>query len=195
MMFEAMAFKFCPLHIKLSTSNFKLKKGLSHVRQALLSSPRWWPVAMVRRGWTVPAPITVKRAAPVPIGVHIQLGQVGVVGHAFQIGLGDDGDAARCRFFDVADGHVCQYVDLARLDGDDGVVISDFSDGFVQAFGRQSIGDMARRLQGDDAFAAQGQVARIDDDAAFFHHLLGTAVDHAFMGCVHAPDGTLIFGN
>ena len=29
MMFEAMAFKFCPLHIKLSTSNFKLKKGLS----------------------------------------------------------------------------------------------------------------------------------------------------------------------
>ena len=27
MMFEAMAFKFCPLHIKLSTSNFKLKKG------------------------------------------------------------------------------------------------------------------------------------------------------------------------
>ena len=74
MMFEAMAFKFCPLHIKLSTSNFKLKKGLSHVRQALLSSPRWWPVAMVRRGWTVPAPIMVKGAAPVPIGVHIQLG-------------------------------------------------------------------------------------------------------------------------
>ena len=29
MTFEAMAFKFCPLHIKLSTSNFKLKKGLS----------------------------------------------------------------------------------------------------------------------------------------------------------------------
>ena len=29
MMFEAMAFKFCPLHIKLSTSNLKLKKGLS----------------------------------------------------------------------------------------------------------------------------------------------------------------------
>ena len=29
MMFEAMAFKFCPLYIKLSTSNFKLKKGLS----------------------------------------------------------------------------------------------------------------------------------------------------------------------
>ena len=29
MMFEVMAFKFCPLHIKLSTSNFKLKKGLS----------------------------------------------------------------------------------------------------------------------------------------------------------------------
>ena len=30
MMFEAMAFKFCPIHIKLSTSNFKLKKALSH---------------------------------------------------------------------------------------------------------------------------------------------------------------------
>ena len=30
MMFEAMAFKFCPIHIKLSTSNFKFKKGLSH---------------------------------------------------------------------------------------------------------------------------------------------------------------------
>ncbi|AVO74350.1 hypothetical protein C6362_05035 [Megasphaera elsdenii DSM 20460] len=29
MMFEAVAFKFCPIHIKLSTSNFKLKKGLS----------------------------------------------------------------------------------------------------------------------------------------------------------------------
>ena len=29
MTFEAMAFKFCPLHNKLSTSNFKLKKGLS----------------------------------------------------------------------------------------------------------------------------------------------------------------------
>ena len=28
MTFEAMAFKFCPLHIKLSTSNFKLKIGL-----------------------------------------------------------------------------------------------------------------------------------------------------------------------
>ena len=28
-MFEAVAFKFCPIHIKLSTSNFKLKKGLS----------------------------------------------------------------------------------------------------------------------------------------------------------------------
>ena len=26
MMFEAVAFKFCPIHIKLSTSNFKLKK-------------------------------------------------------------------------------------------------------------------------------------------------------------------------
>ena len=25
-----MAFKFCPIHIKLSTSNFKLKKVLSH---------------------------------------------------------------------------------------------------------------------------------------------------------------------
>ena len=25
MMFEAMAFKFCPIHIKLSTSNFKLQ--------------------------------------------------------------------------------------------------------------------------------------------------------------------------
>ena len=30
MMFEAMAFKFCSIHIKLSTSNFKLKKALSH---------------------------------------------------------------------------------------------------------------------------------------------------------------------
>ena len=30
MMFEAMAFKFCPIHIKLSTLNFKLKKALSH---------------------------------------------------------------------------------------------------------------------------------------------------------------------
>ena len=29
MMFEAMAFKVCPIHIKLSTSNFKLKKALS----------------------------------------------------------------------------------------------------------------------------------------------------------------------
>ena len=29
MMFEAMAFKVCLLHIKLSTSNLKLKKGLS----------------------------------------------------------------------------------------------------------------------------------------------------------------------
>ena len=39
MMFEAMAFKFCPLHIKLSTSNFKFKlqiqKGLVVMRQAL----------------------------------------------------------------------------------------------------------------------------------------------------------------
>ena len=125
MMFEAMAFKFCPLHIKLSTSNFKLKKGLSHVRQALFSSPRWW---------TVPAPITVKRAAPVPIGVHIQLGQVGVIGHTFQIGLGDDGDAARCRFFDVADSDVRQDVDLACLYGDDRVVFSDFGDRFIEAF-------------------------------------------------------------
>ena len=30
MMFEAMAFKFCPIHIKISTLNFKLKKALSH---------------------------------------------------------------------------------------------------------------------------------------------------------------------
>ena len=41
MMFEAMAFKFCPLHIKLSTSNFKLKKGLSSCDK---------PFFVVRRG-------------------------------------------------------------------------------------------------------------------------------------------------
>ena len=35
MTFEAMAFKFCPLHIKLSTSNLKLKNGLVVMRQAL----------------------------------------------------------------------------------------------------------------------------------------------------------------
>ena len=29
MMFEAMAFKFCPIHIKHQTFNFKLKKALS----------------------------------------------------------------------------------------------------------------------------------------------------------------------
>ena len=93
-------------------------------------------MAMVRRGWAVPAPIMVKRAAPVPIGINIQLGQVGVIGHAFQIGLGDDGDAARCRFFDVADGDVCQDVDLACLYGDDRVVFSDFGDRFIEAFSR-----------------------------------------------------------
>ncbi len=91
-------------------------------------------MAMVRRGWAVPAPIMVKRAAPVPIGIHIQLGQVGVVGHAFQIGLGDDGDAARCRFFDVADSDVRQDVDLACLYGDDRVVFSDLGDRFIEAF-------------------------------------------------------------
>ena len=88
------------------------------------------------------------------------VGSCSVVGHALQVGLGDDGDAARCRFFDVADGHVCQDVYLARLDGDDCIVFSDFGDGLIQALGRQAIGDIARRLQGDDAFAAQGQVAR-----------------------------------
>gem|GEM_PF-459355 len=46
MMFEAMAFKFCPLHIKLSTSNFKLKKGLS-----LCDKPFSWFVA--RGSWFV----------------------------------------------------------------------------------------------------------------------------------------------
>ncbi len=35
MMFEAMAFKVCPIHIKLSTSNFKLKKGVVFMRQRL----------------------------------------------------------------------------------------------------------------------------------------------------------------
>lgn len=104
---------------------------------------RWWRA--------MPAPVIIKRAAPtpIPIGIHIKLGHVGVVGHALQVGLGDDGDAARCRFFDVADGHVCQDVYLARLDGDDGIVFSDFGDGLIQALGRQAI---ARRLQGDDAF-------------------------------------------
>ena len=37
MMFEAMAFKFCPIYIKLS--NFKLKKGLSSCDKPFLS---WW---------------------------------------------------------------------------------------------------------------------------------------------------------
>ena len=36
MMFEAMAFKFCPIPIKLSTSNFKLKKALSHEDSAFI---------------------------------------------------------------------------------------------------------------------------------------------------------------
>ena len=42
MMFEAMAFKFCPLHIKLSTSNFK--KGLSSCDK---------PFFVVRGSWFV----------------------------------------------------------------------------------------------------------------------------------------------
>ena len=37
MMFEAMAFKFCSIHIKLSTSNFKLKKALSSCDSAFFS--------------------------------------------------------------------------------------------------------------------------------------------------------------
>ena len=145
----------------------------------------------------MPAPIIIKRAAPtpIPIGIHIQLGHVGVVGHALQVGLGDDGDAARCRFFDVADGHVCQDVYLARLDGDNCIVFSDFGDGLIQALGRQAIGDIARRLQGDDAFAAQGQVARVDDDAALFHHFFSAAINQAFVGRIHAPDGTLVFSD
>ena len=40
MMIEARAFKFCPLHIKLSTSNFKLKKGLSLNATAPFYYPR-----------------------------------------------------------------------------------------------------------------------------------------------------------
>ena len=81
---------------------------------------------------------------------------------------------------------------MARLDGDDGIVFSDFGDGLIQALGRQAI---ARRLQGDDAFAAQGQVARVDDDAALFHHFFSAAINQAFVGRIHAPDGTLVFGD
>ena len=100
-------------------------------------------MAMVRRGWAVPAPIMVKRAAPVPIGIHIQLGQVGVIGHAFQIGLGDDGDAARCRFFDVADGDVRQDIDLACFDGDDAVVFDDNCKKIIETLGIQLLRDSA----------------------------------------------------
>ena len=41
MMFEAMAFKVCPIHIKLSISNFKLQtqKGVVFMRQRLFLLP------------------------------------------------------------------------------------------------------------------------------------------------------------
>ena len=38
MMFEAMAFKVCTIYIKLSTSNFKLKKALSSCDSAFFCS-------------------------------------------------------------------------------------------------------------------------------------------------------------
>ena len=41
MMFETMAFKFCPIHIKLSTSNLKLKKALSLCDSAFFGGKVW----------------------------------------------------------------------------------------------------------------------------------------------------------
>ena len=50
MMFEAMAFKFCPLDIKLSTSNFKLKKGLSLCDKPFFVARGSWFVGAVPKG-------------------------------------------------------------------------------------------------------------------------------------------------
>ena len=99
---------FIVCHMEFVENGFKFKKPLTTnyklntQKEAVLndslffSSPRWWTMT-ARGSWrTMPAPVVIERAAPapIPIGIHIELGQVGVVSHALQVSLGDDGDAA-----------------------------------------------------------------------------------------------------